>query len=198
MDPHQGMTPITKEEELNALIEEASTISLKKEDLDEIGQLIQKQLDLESALMKAEALMATINAQLLRVRSIELPDMMDQMKIPSFVYKTVEIKVSPFYSAKIPEDREEEALTWLDDNNHSDIIKNDLSLSFKRGEDDKASDIEDLLIEKGYIPNRRMYVHHSTLKAFVKEMVESGQPIPHELFGIFVGKIAKIKQLKKG
>ena len=48
------------------------------------------------------------------------------------------ISVSKYYSASIPREKQEEAFNWLVDNEHGDLIKNQVSVSFVRGEETKA------------------------------------------------------------
>ena len=46
------------------------------------------------------------------------------------------IEVKPFYSASIPKDRKGEAFEWLRIHGYDDIIKNQVSVQFGRGESD--------------------------------------------------------------
>jgi hypothetical protein len=60
--------------------------------------------------------------------------------------------------ASIPVDRKEEAISWLRDNNLDDIIKNDVSLSFGKGEDNVAGDVVGLLQERGFDPQTQAHI----------------------------------------
>jgi len=75
-----------------------------------------------------------------------------------------------------------------------DIIKNDVILSFGRGEDDTAHNIMLDLEQKGFHPESKTHIHAMTLKAFVKERVEKGLPIDLDMFGAYVAKTADIKR----
>ena len=50
------------------------------------------------------------------------------------------------------------------------------------------------LTSLGLEPIDKEQVHPQTLKAFVREQVESGKPFPLELFGAFLGQKATIKK----
>jgi len=102
--------------------------------------------------------------------------------------------LKPFVSASIPANRKQEAYDWLRDHGLDDIIKNDVVLSFGRGEDDTANKVMLDLENKGFHPESKTHIHAMTLKAFVKERVENGQPIDLDLFGAFVAKTADIKR----
>ena len=47
------------------------------------------------------------------------------------------ISAEPFYAARITAEKTDDAHQWLRDNGHGDIIKNVVSVSFGRGEDDR-------------------------------------------------------------
>ena len=86
------------------------------------------------------------------------------------------------------------AFDWLRQNNLDDIIKNDVVVSFGKGEDNVAGHCVGLLEEQGFTPETKTYVHPSTLKAFVKERIQSGKPIDLDMFGAFVSNVAEIKR----
>lgn len=79
---------------------------------------------------------------------------------------------------------------------HADIIKNTVACTFGRGEDDKASAFKAFAEKEGYFAEQETGIHHSTLRAFVKERVENGDDFPMELFGAYVGQRAIIKRSK--
>ena len=64
-----------------------------------------------------------------------------------------------------------------------DIIKNDVTCSFGKGEDNMAGDVIGLLRDKGFDPKTKTHVHPSTLKAFVKEQITKGTPIDLDCSG---------------
>ena len=105
---------------------------------------------------------------------------------------TVERKM--IVSASIPQDRKEEAFAWLRENGLDDIIKNDITCSFGKGEDNLAGDVVGILREKGFDPSTKTHVHPSTLKAFVKERVTDGKPIDLDMFGAFIANAAQLRR----
>ncbi len=96
--------------------------------------------------------------------------------------------------ASIPADRKDEALGWLRTEGLDDIIKNDVTCSFGKGEDNVAGDVLGMLQDRGYNASAKTYVHPMTLKAFVKERMESGKPIDLDMFGAFVANAAEIRR----
>ena len=103
------------------------------------------------------------------------------------------IKVGNYYGASKKEDKKQPAFTWLRDNGFGDMIKNQVSCSFGRNEDEKARGLIDTLNEKGYQSSQREWVEPSTLRAFIREQHEAGSQLPMDLLGAYVGQKTTIK-----
>ena len=106
------------------------------------------------------------------------------------------LKVSTSYRATITEANKEAAFNWLRNNGLGDIIKNEISVSFGRNEDNKASDYANLAKGQGYEPVQKLKVEPMTLKALVRERLESGQEMPSDLFNVFAGNRTKVTRSK--
>ena len=104
------------------------------------------------------------------------------------------IDVKPNYSANITIANRDAAFNWLRTNGLGDIIKNEISVSFGRNEDNKAADYASLAQERGYQPTQKLKVEPMTLKALVRERIEAGKEMPTELFNVFVGNQTTIKR----
>ena len=107
-----------------------------------------------------------------------------------------EVTVKQTYGASILVDNRPAAYDWLREHGYDDIIKNTVACTFGRGEDDKASAFKAFAEKEGYVAEQETGIHHSTLRAFVKERVENGDDFPMELFGAYVGQRAIIKRSK--
>ena len=129
-----------------------------------------------------------------KLQTDSIPALMDEMNTNRIDVGDVSVTIKPFVSASIPKDRRDEAYQWLRDNGLDDIIKNDVVLSFGRGEDNQASDLMLDLEKKGLHPESKTHIHAMTLKAFVKERVEQGKPIDLDMFGAYVAKTAEIRR----
>ena len=103
------------------------------------------------------------------------------------------VEVSPYYYAKIQEAKKEEAFRWLRENSHGDLIKNNLSISFGKGEDSSAVKLKTELESKGLVVDQKQDVHWQTLRGFVKEQIEKNKTIPSETFGLYIANRTKIK-----
>ena len=103
------------------------------------------------------------------------------------------IKVSEYYSATPLKENREKVHTWLRDNGFGDLVKNQVTCSFGRNEDEKASGLLSHLDKEGYESAQREWVEPSTLRAFVREQYEAGVELPMDLLGAFVGHKTTIK-----
>ena len=106
------------------------------------------------------------------------------------------MKVATSYKAHISEANKEAAYNWLRNNGLGDIIKNEISVSFGRNEDNKAADYANLAQERGFQPTQKMKVEPMTLKALVRERIEAGKEMPTEIFGVFSENKTTIKRSK--
>ena len=124
-----------------------------------------------------------------------IPTMMAEMGLSHLkLMDGSSIDVKPNYSASITIANRDAAFQWLRDNNLGDIIKNEISVSFGRNEDNKAADYANLASERGYQPTQKLKVEPMTLKALVRERLENGKELPTELFNVFVGNKTTIKR----
>jgi len=104
------------------------------------------------------------------------------------------VDVKPHYSATISVANREKAYSWLRQNGLGDIIKNEISVSFGRGEDNKAAEYANLAKGQGFQPTQKLKVEPMTLKALVRERIEAGQQVPTDIFNVFVGNRTIIKR----
>jgi len=103
------------------------------------------------------------------------------------------IKVSEYYTATPLKENRAKVYTWLRDNGFGDLVKNQVTCSFGRNEEEKASGLLSHLSEKGYQSTQREWVEPSTLRAFVREQYEVGKELPMDLLGAFIGHKTTIK-----
>jgi hypothetical protein len=126
-----------------------------------------------------------------------IPTMMSEMGLSELKLQDgSHLKVATSYRATITEANKEAAFNWLRNNGLGDIIKNEISVSFGRNEDNKAADYAALAQERGYQPTQKLKVEPMTLKALVRERIEAGKEMPTEIFGVFSENKTTIKRNK--
>ena len=166
------------------------------EQIDSAKRLSDKVLelkDLEDEIANAEESLKKLKEKAKVVSSVEIPAMMDDMQITKLKLKDGEsVEIKKIYGAYIPPEHQEAAFKWLRNNGLGDIIKNDITVTFGKGEDNKAAEYAGLAKGQGYEPVQKIGVHPQTLKAMVRERLEANQDVPSDLFKPFEGNQTKI------
>lgn len=172
--------------------------SVDDEGLGKVGRLATAQLHLQERVEQLEVDLKQAKRDLRDVQEDQLPALMMEYGIKEFkLADGTEITVRNFYSAKIPKDKEPEAFDWLNQNGFGDLIKNQVSVSFVRGQEQNAQELVQELEDRRLPTSNRKWVEPMTLKAFAREQVESGKELPTTLFGLYIGEQAKITKPKR-
>jgi hypothetical protein len=162
-------------------------------DPKQLTDKVQQLKNLEDEIRNAEEGVKKLKEQARIISELEIPSMMKEMNITKLKLSDGEsVEVGKFYSASIPAEKQDEAFTWLRNNGLGDIIKNDITVTFGRGEDNKAAQYAVLARGQGFEPVQKIGVHAQTLKALVRERMESGLNVPSDLFKPYEGNRTKI------
>ena len=173
---------------------ELTGLPLTNEELASVSALALRQIQLGTEILETEKKLEELKTRHREISTRILPEAMLALGLTSFsLTNGSKVQLSKFYNAKIPENRKVEALNWLRTHNHGDIIREDITVSFRDGKDDEVKKLTAAIDKLGYAYSRECGIHHSTLKAFVREMIETGKPVPLDLFGAYVGNITKIE-----
>ena len=163
----------------------------------ELSSQVIKLKGLEDQIKDLDIQLKDIKREADKVSGEVIPTIMQEMNISSLkLADGSAVEVKPVYGANIPLAKREEAFKWLRDNGLGDIIKNEISVSFGRNEDNKAADYAALAQERGFQPTQKLKVEPMTLKALVRERLEAGKSMPTEIFNVFVGNKTTIKRNK--
>ena len=160
---------------------------------DQVERLeaMQKQLEIQEEAIKEK------KKQIQHISGEVIPTMMSEMGLAELkLHDGSHLKVSTSYRATITEANKESAFNWLRENGLGDIIKNEISVSFGRNEDNKAADYAELAKGQGFQPTQKMKVEPMTLKALVRERIEAGKEMPTEIFGVYSENKTTIKRSK--
>jgi hypothetical protein len=124
-----------------------------------------------------------------------IPSRMHELGVTNLTVNDRKVTCKPFYSAKIKPESEMMAFDWLEEAGHGDVIKGELIVPYRRPDRDIAMEIkESILATYGIAANVKLGVHHSTLRALARELVEDeGVVPPPDLFDLFIGNQTIIK-----
>ena len=180
----------------NINFEEDQTKMLgKTENIQSLADQVERLSTLQTEIEKQESALKQKKKNFEHLSAEVIPTMMAEMGLSHLkLMDGSSVDVKPNYSASITIANKDAAFQWLRDNNLGDIIKNEISVSFGRNEDNKAADYASLASERGYQPTQKLKVEPMTLKALVRERIENGKEMPTELFNVFVGNKTTIKR----
>lgn len=160
----------------------------------QLSSLVRQLNNIQQQIDEAEEHLKALKQDKQRISFEQIPMLMDEMGIERVDVDGATVQLKPFVSASIPADRKQDAFNWLREHGLDDIIKNDIIVSFGRGQDNAAGDVMYDLEQKGFHPEQKTHIHSMTLKAFVKERVEKGLPIDLDMFGAYVARTADVKR----
>ena len=108
------------------------------------------------------------------------------------------VSVKKEFRCTLPKDqvKREQAYEWLRNEKLGDIIKNNVFVTFGKGEDDKAKSLIDLAVENGYEPSQKSDVAWNTLTALYEERVKAGLDMPSDVFSLWIKDKTKISRKK--
>ena len=164
---------------------------------ENLSDLVLQLQKLEDEVKEDEERLKTKKQKIDKLSGIAIPEIMESMKLKTMKLSDGSgIEIREMYSATIPVANREGAFNWLRNNGLGDLIKNEITVSFGRNEDNKASEYADLARGRGYQPSQKLKVEPMTLKALFRERSENNQELPSEHFNLFKGNRTKITRSK--
>ena len=173
--------------------QDRQTTLTKVDDAKSLANQVLKLKSMEDDLAKKEDAIKKLKKDIEVISGEVIPTMMQEMNLSSLKLEDgSSVEVKPVYGASISPAKKEEAFNWLRNHNLGDLIKNEITVSFGRNEDNKAIAYANLAQGQGSQPVQKLKVEPMTLKALVRERLESGQEMPTDLFNVFAGNRTKI------
>lgn len=164
------------------------------EALSRVAFFAKQQRELEQQVKDADTALKLAQDRLARVAEVDLPDALAACGLAEVKLEDgARVTVAPEYYANISAERRASAFAWLRDQGHGDLIKNQITVSLGRGEDETAHKVKQQLDAVGVTYAELENVHPQTLKAFVREQIETGAGLPQETFGVHIKRVAKVR-----
>jgi len=155
----------------------------------------QKLKDTEDMIKSAEQHLKDLKTKADDIGSRVIPELLAEQGLTSLkLADGSSVSVKKEYRCTLPKDESKRAqcYQWLRDQGLEDIIKNNVSVTFGRGEDDKAQQLLDLAVANGFDPQQKSDVSWNTLTALFRERIESGLDMPSEVFSTWIKDKTKI------
>lgn len=188
------MTTSNNANEVFAAAAEEQSKAIDAEALETIQQMAENQNELVRAVARKEQELKQAKQDLELFQKKHFPEYLEQFGISSLRLKNgQEIRVEPFYGAHIAKAREAQAFDWLMSHNHNGMIKYDVTAKLEAGQDELVTRLLERMKELGVTARAAQKVHPMTLKAWVREMIETGQDFPRDLFGAHQGQQTVLK-----
>lgn len=174
--------------------DDAAPQTIPADGLAKVVAIVEYVEALNETLANAEAKVKELKEIHRRAIELELPEAMSEAGLSSFTTGTGrKVSLETFVSGSIPKARQAEAFSWLRENGHGGLIKRELTIAFGKGEDQRATEIREFLEHRNLPVEDKESVHSSTLAAWARECLASGEAIPQELLGVYSAIRAKIK-----
>jgi hypothetical protein len=172
---------------------EEDTLALLQEVLLEAVSLEEHAVSLEEDLKQVKSSLRAMKEQ-------RIPELMASLRMEQMTWNGWSITIKDFVSGGLPKEGEKKtaAINWLKDNDGGSLIKTEVKVNFGRGEEDRASEVAKRLEDLGFTPSSNMTVHPSTLQAFARERLRSGESIDAETLGLYIGRVAKFIKKQEG
>lgn len=177
--------------------EKLATTTIKEQDTTQLEYLCGSACALQGNIEALEQLLIDKKKEYKELTEHKIPALMEDL---GFEAGTVTLKngqkltLKEKVCASITKKNEEAAFKWLVENGFEGLIKNEMKINLGKGREDVTTSLATWLSEANLAFERKQAVHHSTLNAFAKERIESGDAdFPWETFSVFVHKQATIK-----
>jgi len=185
----------TMSDDVKNMMLEDSTDLLDNVEVTTIAVECQKLKGLQDDIDRAEEHVDNLKKMADDISSRVIPELLAEQGLSSLkLADGSSVTVKREYRCTLPkeDERRQSAYNWLRENGLGDIIKNNVSVTFGRGEDDKAQRLLDLAASNGFEPNQKSDVAWNTLTALFQERVESGLDMPSEVFSTWIKDTTKI------
>jgi hypothetical protein len=182
-------------DDVKQMMLEDSTDLLDNVEVTTIADQCQKLKNLEDDITRAEEHVSNLKSMARDISERVIPELLAEQGLSSLkLADGSSVTVKREYRCTLPKDdfKREEAYKWLRENGLGDIIKNNVSVTFGRGEDNKAQQLLDLAASNGFEPQQKADVAWNTLTALFQERVESGLDMPSEVFSTWIKDTTKI------
>jgi len=174
----------------------AYQVSTSNEQIKHLEALVNQLLEAEERVSDAEQRLADAEKVKRKIEEEDIPELMDSLGMEEFKAPSgFQVKVRRSIKASIGS-RKRAAFEWLQSHGHGALIKRSIEAQFGRQD---SQDAEQLLQElrdrfDDATVRQHMKVEPSTLSAWVREQLESGEDIPLDVFGVHERRVAQVKQ----
>ena len=163
--------------------------------IDKISEIANAQLSKKKELSESEDDVKRLKKEYIQISQVDLPEAMQSVGMASFTLDNgASISVKDQMRASLRKKNRVEVANWLKEHGAGSLIKDTVVIEFQKGENSRAEELIDLLVDKGFSNfHEDISINTGSLKALAKEKLAQGEDIPLELMGIFLYQESIIK-----
>ena len=181
-------------------------MNFQEDDLKSLTEMIDNMLKNEKAIEDTKSALKVLEQAQRQLSEVDIPTKMKEIGMKEFVTnKGDKIKIKSFYTGYIPTikaclknqelaERRQKCIDYLSKDENSSLVKNELSISFSKTQDNEAKDLKAELEKKGYAPTLNESVNANSLKSHINVVKEKGLEFDDELFKVFLKTETKIEK----
>lgn len=181
-------------------------MNFQEDDLKSLTEMIDNMLKNEKAIEDTKSALKVLEQAQRQLSEVDIPTKMKEIGMKEFVTnKGDKIKIKSFYTGYIPTikaclksqelaERRQKCIDYLSKDENSSLVKNELSISFSKTQDNEAKDLKAELEKKGYTPTLNESVNANSLKSHINVVKEKGLEFDDELFKVFLKTETKIEK----
>jgi hypothetical protein len=157
-------------------------------------------LDLKRDHEEAEVRIKSLKQQIHFLTTKIIPQEMAEQNIDYLETAGMAISRDQIVSGSLPADpdRRNKAIDWLKQNDAAGLVRTEVKVAFGVNQSNEALDFIGGLEDHGQNFEAKTSVHPSSLKAFVRERLRSGEDVDVDALGIYIGWEAKVKRKHDG
>ena len=178
----------------NMMLEDSKDL-LDNVEVSTIAQECVKLKDKEDEIASLEEQLKTKKLEADDISSRVIPELLAEQGLSEIkLADGSKVSVKKEFRCTLPKDemKRTAAYQWLRDQGLGDIIKNNVFVTFGKGEDNKAEQLLNLAAENGFEPQQKSDVAWMTLTALFRERIESGLDMPSDVFSTWIKDKTKI------
>ena len=184
---------------LDKAIEQSKISSLDSSDVKDLGEACNELENIRQAKADKAAEIKQLEEREAQLENEVIPSMIESAGVKSLTLTDgSKVSVKDQLRANITMENEDYCFNRLKELGLDDVIKNNVVLTFGRGQDSDATNLMNELQDRGLYPSNKKAVAWNTLSKLVEEQIAKGSmtSVDQEKFGVHTFKKVKIERKK--
>jgi hypothetical protein len=184
---------------LEKAYEQSKLNPLDSSQVSDLGEACNELDNVRKTISDKEAEIKQLKDREFQLENEVIPSMIEGAGVKSLTLTDgSKVSVKDQLRANITMENEDYCFSRLKELGLDDVIKNEVKLTFGRGQDSDAANLMNELQDKGLYPSNKKAVPWNTLSKLVEEQISKGSmtSVDQEKFGVFTYKKVKIERKK--